>query len=127
KSAPQRASLEVMQRALESAGVEFTNGGQPGVRPTPLWMLYQVTDRAQMKEMVEMLGRGDGWPGESGGPWKIEKTPDGIECRNQDGEMFGYVWAGCDGDHAPQLMPDIGKLMFPNRVTPSDLQNWVQK
>jgi len=32
KSVPQRASLEVIRRALESAGVEFTNGGQPGVR-----------------------------------------------------------------------------------------------
>src|SRR6266436_1922886 len=32
KSAPQRATLDVIQRALESAGVEFTNGAQPGVR-----------------------------------------------------------------------------------------------
>jgi transcriptional regulator with XRE-family HTH domain len=32
KSTPQRASLDVIQRALEAAGVEFTNGEQPGVR-----------------------------------------------------------------------------------------------
>jgi DNA-binding transcriptional regulator YiaG len=32
KSTPQRASLAMMQRALEDAGVEFTNGDQPGVR-----------------------------------------------------------------------------------------------
>src|SRR6266849_5445700 len=32
RSTPQRATLDVMQRALEAAGVEFTNGGQPGVR-----------------------------------------------------------------------------------------------
>jgi transcriptional regulator with XRE-family HTH domain len=34
KSVPQRATLEVMQRALEAAGVEFIaeNGGGPGVR-----------------------------------------------------------------------------------------------
>ena len=34
KSVPQRATLEVMQRALEKAGVEFIaeNGGGPGVR-----------------------------------------------------------------------------------------------
>ncbi len=32
KSAPQRSTLDVMRRALEAAGVEFTNGGQPGVR-----------------------------------------------------------------------------------------------
>jgi ribosome-binding protein aMBF1 (putative translation factor) len=34
KSVPQRATFEVMQRALEAAGVEFIaeNGGGPGVR-----------------------------------------------------------------------------------------------
>jgi transcriptional regulator with XRE-family HTH domain len=32
KSRPQRASISVMRRALESAGVEFTNGEAPGVR-----------------------------------------------------------------------------------------------
>jgi transcriptional regulator with XRE-family HTH domain len=32
KSTPQRATLAMMQRALEAAGVEFTNGDQPGVR-----------------------------------------------------------------------------------------------
>jgi DNA-binding XRE family transcriptional regulator len=32
KSTPQRATLDVMQRALEAAGVEFTNGDKPGVR-----------------------------------------------------------------------------------------------
>ena len=29
---PRNATLEVMRRALEQAGVEFTNGDQPGVR-----------------------------------------------------------------------------------------------
>src|SRR5271155_5378825 len=29
---PRNATAEVIQRALEAAGVEFTNGGQPGVR-----------------------------------------------------------------------------------------------
>jgi transcriptional regulator with XRE-family HTH domain len=32
KSMPQRATLDVIQRALEAAGVEFTNGERPGVR-----------------------------------------------------------------------------------------------
>ena len=32
KSAPQRSTLDVMRRALEAAGVEFTNGDRPGVR-----------------------------------------------------------------------------------------------
>jgi hypothetical protein len=31
-SAPTRATLAVLQRALEEGGVEFTNGDQPGVR-----------------------------------------------------------------------------------------------
>jgi transcriptional regulator with XRE-family HTH domain len=34
KSMPQRATLDVIRRALEAAGVEFTNGEQPGVRLT---------------------------------------------------------------------------------------------
>jgi transcriptional regulator with XRE-family HTH domain len=29
---PIRASLNAIRRTLEAAGVEFTNGGQPGVR-----------------------------------------------------------------------------------------------
>jgi transcriptional regulator with XRE-family HTH domain len=44
KSTPQRASLAMMQRALEDAGVEFTNGGQAGVK----WK--------QWKWSVEILG-----------------------------------------------------------------------
>jgi transcriptional regulator with XRE-family HTH domain len=32
KSSPQRSTLDVMRRALEAAGVEFTNGDRPGVR-----------------------------------------------------------------------------------------------
>jgi transcriptional regulator with XRE-family HTH domain len=32
KSAPQRSTLDVIRRALEAAGVEFTNGDRPGVR-----------------------------------------------------------------------------------------------
>ncbi len=31
-SQPRNATLDVLRRALEAAGVEFTNGGQPGVR-----------------------------------------------------------------------------------------------
>ena len=29
---PRRATLDVMTRAFQAAGVEFTNGDQPGVR-----------------------------------------------------------------------------------------------
>lgn len=32
KSMPQRPTLTAMRSALEAAGVEFTNGDQPGVR-----------------------------------------------------------------------------------------------
>ncbi len=32
KSGPQRATIEVMRRALETAGVEFLNANGPGVR-----------------------------------------------------------------------------------------------
>jgi hypothetical protein len=32
KRTPYDRTLEDIQRALEAAGIEFTNGGQPGVR-----------------------------------------------------------------------------------------------
>jgi transcriptional regulator with XRE-family HTH domain len=32
KITPHRATLDVMRQALEKAGVEFTNGDEPGVR-----------------------------------------------------------------------------------------------
>jgi transcriptional regulator with XRE-family HTH domain len=32
KGEPRRATLMVIQHALEAAGIEFTNGEQPGVR-----------------------------------------------------------------------------------------------
>ncbi len=32
KSSPQRATMEVIRRALEAAGIEFTNGEAEGVR-----------------------------------------------------------------------------------------------
>jgi transcriptional regulator with XRE-family HTH domain len=35
KSDPMRATLEVIRRALEEAGVEFINGDSPGVRLRP--------------------------------------------------------------------------------------------
>jgi transcriptional regulator with XRE-family HTH domain len=31
-SQPRRATLDVIQRAFEAVGIEFTNGDQPGVR-----------------------------------------------------------------------------------------------
>ena len=34
KSAPRRATVKALQSALEHGGVEFTNGGQPGLRLT---------------------------------------------------------------------------------------------
>jgi transcriptional regulator with XRE-family HTH domain len=32
RSRPQQSTLAALQRALEAAGVEFTNGARPGVR-----------------------------------------------------------------------------------------------
>jgi len=36
KGEQRRAALRVVRQALEEAGVEFTNGEQPGVRPSKL-------------------------------------------------------------------------------------------
>jgi DNA-binding XRE family transcriptional regulator len=35
RTAPNRNNLAAIQRALENAGVEFINGGSPGVRLRP--------------------------------------------------------------------------------------------
>jgi transcriptional regulator with XRE-family HTH domain len=46
-SQPRRATLDVIQRAFEAAGVEFTNGDQPGVRLTKgAATLLRAGDRA---------------------------------------------------------------------------------
>jgi transcriptional regulator with XRE-family HTH domain len=36
KGEQRRATLRIVRQALEEAGVEFTNGEQPGVRPSKL-------------------------------------------------------------------------------------------
>jgi hypothetical protein len=43
---PRPATLDVLQRALEAAGVEFTNGGQPGVRPKGPGRPFDKMERA---------------------------------------------------------------------------------
>jgi transcriptional regulator with XRE-family HTH domain len=117
KVVPQRATIDVMQRALEGAGVEFTNGGQPGVRATPLWMLHRVAERANLDEMLKMKGRH--------GYWKITPTATGLECKNQHGETMGRVEVGRPDHPTPKFDPDIGELTFPDRVTPTELQRWI--
>ena len=58
KSTPQRATLDVIQRAFEAAGVEFTNGDRPGVRlvgpvETPASPKPAATRRAKTSKRKE--------------------------------------------------------------------------
>jgi transcriptional regulator with XRE-family HTH domain len=58
KSTPQRATLDVIQRAFEAAGVEFTNGDRPGVRlvgptETPAGPKPAATRRAKTSKRKE--------------------------------------------------------------------------
>ncbi len=115
--AAQSRTVEAIIAAFEKAGVEFTNGGQPGVKATPLWMLHRVAERANLDEVLKMKGR-DGY-------WKISPTAAGLECKNQHGEIMGSVVAGRPDDPAPKFDPDMEKLTFPDRVTPTELQRWV--
>jgi transcriptional regulator with XRE-family HTH domain len=57
KSTPQRATLDVMQRALEAAGVEFTNGEQPGVRLTKAAARSAETASASNPKVAAKAGR----------------------------------------------------------------------
>lgn len=53
---PRSSTLSAIVRALENAGIEFTNGGQPGVRLAPL----RVGDRVRLiKGTLAWGGFGD--------------------------------------------------------------------
>ena len=106
-----------MRRALEAAGVEFTNGSQPGVRATPLWMLHRVAERANLDDILKMNGRH--------GFWKFSPTAAGLECKNQHNEIIGRVVAGQPDHPTPKFDPDVGELTFPDRVTPTELHRWI--
>jgi transcriptional regulator with XRE-family HTH domain len=51
-SRPRRATFDVIQRALEAAGVEFTNGDQPGVRLTKGAAAHSVEPANALKPTV---------------------------------------------------------------------------
>jgi transcriptional regulator with XRE-family HTH domain len=58
KSSPQRASLAMMVRALEAAGVEFTNGDRPGVRMKSYKLKDAGKDAFLMDPLVKWIGFG---------------------------------------------------------------------
>ena len=52
-----KAAMERLQRALEAAGAEFTNGEQPGVRLTQAAAIQlRETDRAHKLAIAKRLG-----------------------------------------------------------------------
>ena len=110
------ATVDAVVSALAAAGMEFTNGGQPGVRVTPLWRLHRVAERAQVDEVLKLKGR-DAY-------WTIAQTTTGLERKNQHGKIMGRVAAGTPNNPAPKFDPELGRPL-PERATPGDLQRCV--
>jgi transcriptional regulator with XRE-family HTH domain len=50
-------TIDALQRALEAAGVEFTNGDQPGVRLTKAAAAQSVTPVGVRKSTVSVRGK----------------------------------------------------------------------
>jgi transcriptional regulator with XRE-family HTH domain len=100
KREPYNSTLAAIRVALESAGVEFTNGGRPGVRLTPVGVLHQLSRNADLDGVLKLQGlkRMDRT---AKTPWQIVCTADGIECLNADGVVVGSV-----------RPDDTGGLMF---------------
>jgi DNA-binding XRE family transcriptional regulator len=53
---PKTSTLTAIQRALEGAGIEFTNGGRPGARMKPLEKGDRVRLRSASARHAETLG-----------------------------------------------------------------------
>jgi len=109
-----------VRAALEAAGIEFTNGGQPGVRVNSSWMLHQVTDRAGLEEQLKDLDKAKVG-------WTVRKTPKGLECLDQSGRIIGTVAAPTANNPSPVFDPPIGDLHFADRVVPNELREWLVK
>ena len=90
KSSPQRASLAMIRSAFESAGVEFTNGDQPGVRlrKVIIMTLQQFLGSLKAYERNRLQSKAIHIPGEQ--------------------PKFGFVFVYGDRDFAD--------LMFGNRA-----------
>jgi transcriptional regulator with XRE-family HTH domain len=65
-------TISAFQRALESGGVEFTNGGEPGVRLKNAAAKPAASDEAAMGDIPE--SRGDPYVG-SAKQWAVRITP----------------------------------------------------
>ena len=125
--AAQRRTVEALRAALEAAGIEFTNGGRPGVRPTSVWMLHRVADRASLTDYIEKnLGSGPA-TAKPTARWRIEKTVSGLACWNAENELVGEILAGRDGHPEPQVSPSISDLRHNDCLTPNDLYEWLNR
>jgi transcriptional regulator with XRE-family HTH domain len=60
-STPIENNLAAIQRAFEAEGVEFTNGGQPGVRLAAFTVLTAVRDNIQGVELIRGAGGKREW------------------------------------------------------------------
>jgi transcriptional regulator with XRE-family HTH domain len=53
KRVPYLRTLDELGAALESGGIEFTNGDRPGVRLKPVGVLHQLADEANLDAVLK--------------------------------------------------------------------------
>lgn len=125
KSAPQRASLEVMQRALEAAGVQFTNGGQPGVRMKVATMpLEQFLNTLSLYEHNRLRSKSVHVPGEAQPKFGfafVYKDTTGVSLMLESKVLGRASWKRNGISFDPPL--NGGQLL--QTCTDDDLEKWV--
>jgi transcriptional regulator with XRE-family HTH domain len=118
-------TLTAIESALEAAGVEFTNGKQPGVRLTLVGALYLLADEADLDAVLRMKGM----KADTGGiaragktPWNIVRTQNGLECHNNKGTTLGTVTARAEG---LVFDPEMRGSPYDDMPDTTKLQNWI--
>ena len=80
KRIPYVRTLEELRASLEAAGIEFTNGARPGVRLSPVGVLHQLADEANLDAILNTKGMKE----EVGHSAEAGKTL-GLSCAHRSG------------------------------------------
>jgi hypothetical protein len=123
---PSVDKLAAIRAALEAAGVEFTNGNQPGVRLTRVGVLYQLADQANLDVVLKIKGMKEeiGHAAKAGKtPWTIARTPTGVECQNAEGTALGSVRVG---DGGLIFDPDFLGSEYEENSPVAKLRGWIE-
>jgi transcriptional regulator with XRE-family HTH domain len=126
KRDPYVRTIDELRAALEAAGVEFTNGNQPGVRLTRVGVLYQLADQANLDVVLKIKGMKEeiGHAAKAGKtPWTIARTPTGVECQNAEGTALGSVRVG---DGGLIFDPDFLGSEYEENSPIAKLRGWIE-